>query len=115
MAGHCFIDRVIDDFPHQVVQAGGSGGADVHTGPGAHSFEPLEDRYVLSLVRFVSADGVYCHLVLSVRDGSVALRAGCVLIGDPRLVLPAHRWAPKNPTSQANLWDSGEIAAPLRR
>jgi hypothetical protein len=37
------VNGVIDDLVHQVVQAAGAGGADVHRRPLLHSLEPLKD------------------------------------------------------------------------
>ena len=42
VTGHGLVDRVVDDLPDQVVQSSLTGGADVHTGPLADCFEPLE-------------------------------------------------------------------------
>ena len=42
IAGHGFVDGVVDDFPDQVVQAAGGGVADVHAWAKAHGFEALE-------------------------------------------------------------------------
>ncbi len=41
--GERLVDRVVDDLPHEVVQAALAGGADVHAGPLAHRLEALED------------------------------------------------------------------------
>ena len=41
-AGHRLVDGVVDDLPHQVVQAALAGGADVHAGTFANGLEPLE-------------------------------------------------------------------------
>ena len=49
--GHRLIDGVVNDLVHQVMQALRAGGADVHTRPLAHGFEPLEDCDVLRAVR----------------------------------------------------------------
>ena len=43
VAGEGLVDRVVDDLPHQVVQAALAGGADVHAGALADRLEPLED------------------------------------------------------------------------
>jgi hypothetical protein len=40
--GHRLVDRVVDDFPDQMVQTARTGGADVHTGTLAHRVETLE-------------------------------------------------------------------------
>ena len=43
VAGHGFVDGVVDDFPHQMVQAHVSRRADVHRGTQAHGFETAEN------------------------------------------------------------------------
>ena len=43
VAGQRLVDGVVDDLPHQVVQAALAGGADVHAGALADRLEPLED------------------------------------------------------------------------
>ena len=43
VAGEGLVDRVVDDLPHEVVQAALAGGPDVHAGPLAHRLEALED------------------------------------------------------------------------
>ena len=43
VAGHRFVDRVVDDLPDQVVQAGEAGRTDVHAGPLADRIEAFED------------------------------------------------------------------------
>ena len=52
VTGHCFINRVIDDFVDKVVQASRTGGTDVHTRSFAHRLETLEDRDVFCAVLF---------------------------------------------------------------
>ena len=51
VAGHGLVDRVVDDLVHEVVQAAGARGPDVHAGPLADGFESFEDRDVLRAVR----------------------------------------------------------------
>ena len=46
-AGHRLVDRVVDDLPDQVVQAGRAGRTDVHARPFAHRIEALEHLDVL--------------------------------------------------------------------
>jgi hypothetical protein len=41
MAGQGFTYAVIDDFPHQMVQALAAGAADIHAGPLADRFQTL--------------------------------------------------------------------------
>ena len=43
VAGHRLVDRVVDDFPDEVMQAAGIGRADIHPGPAADGLETLED------------------------------------------------------------------------
>jgi len=43
VAGHRLVDRVVDDLPHQVVEAPLVGRADVHPGTLPNGLEPLED------------------------------------------------------------------------
>ena len=43
LAGHRLVDRVVDDFPDEVVQAAGVGRADVHARALANGLETLED------------------------------------------------------------------------
>ena len=50
IAGHCFIDGVVDHFPNEVMQAGQTSGADVHAGPLAHRIESFEDLNVFCTV-----------------------------------------------------------------
>ena len=54
VAGQRLVDGVVDDLPHEVVQAALAGGADVHAGALADGLEPLEDldrgRVVLALL-----------------------------------------------------------------
>jgi hypothetical protein len=50
MARECLVDRVVDHFPHEVVQAAGAGGSDVHAGPLADRLQTLQDGDVLSVV-----------------------------------------------------------------
>ena len=56
--GHRLVDGVVDHLPHQVVQAAGTGGADVHGGALAHRLETLEDGDVLGVVR---GRALRCH------------------------------------------------------
>src|SRR5690348_6927902 len=49
-ARHCFVDRVIDDFPHEMVQTHFAGRADVHRRTFADGFEAAQDFYGSSVV-----------------------------------------------------------------
>src|SRR6185312_15543046 len=42
VAGEGFVDTIVDDFPHQVVQAFDTGSADVHTWPLTYRLKPLK-------------------------------------------------------------------------
>ena len=44
--GHGLVHRVVHDLPHQVVQAVGTGRADVHPGPLADRLQALQDGHV---------------------------------------------------------------------
>ncbi len=50
VTGHRFVDRVVDDLPHQVVQTALTGGADVHARSFADGLEPLQNRDGLGAV-----------------------------------------------------------------
>src|SRR4029453_4481456 len=50
VAGHGLVDRVVDDLPHEVVQARRTGRADVHAGALADRLPALEDLHVLGPV-----------------------------------------------------------------
>src|SRR5688572_33298501 len=46
-AVHGFVDRVVENLPDQVVQAGRADAADVHAGPLTYRLQPFEYGYVL--------------------------------------------------------------------
>ena len=50
VTGHRLVDGVVDDLPHQVVESGGSGRADVHPRAPTDGHETLEDRDILRAV-----------------------------------------------------------------
>ncbi len=50
VAGQRLVDGVVDDLVDQVVQARGTGRADVHAGALAHRLQALEDGDVLGAV-----------------------------------------------------------------
>ena len=50
VAGEGLVDRVVDDLVDEVVKAARAGRADVHAGPFADRFQPLEDGDVLGAV-----------------------------------------------------------------
>ena len=88
MAGHRLVDRVVDDLPHEVMQAADVGRADVHARPTPDGLEALEDLDGVGAVARVPLDvaGRWCagrwHVLELV--GSAALRAH-------RIVLPVRR------------------------
>ena len=41
--GHGLVDGVVDDLPHEVVQAGRTRGTDIHTGADANGLKALKD------------------------------------------------------------------------
>ena len=49
-ARHRLVDRVVNNLPHQVVQAHRTGGADVHAGALAHRLQTLKDLNVFGTV-----------------------------------------------------------------
>ena len=51
VAGHSFVDRVIDDLVDQVVQTPLPSGPDVHTGPLADGIQAFEDGDRASVIR----------------------------------------------------------------
>ena len=55
IAGEGFVDRVVDDLVHQMVEAARPGGADVHAGTFADRVEALEDGDVLLVVPLFGA------------------------------------------------------------
>ena len=50
VAGHGLVDGIVDDLPHQVVETGGAGRADVHPGPFPDRVQPLQNGDVLGAV-----------------------------------------------------------------
>ena len=50
VAGHCFIDAVVDDLPDKMVQTLGRRRADVHARPLADGFQSVEDLNVVVAV-----------------------------------------------------------------
>ncbi len=57
VAGHGLVDRVVDDLPHEVVEPGRAGRADVHARPLAHGIEPFEHLDVLGRIVATRAAG----------------------------------------------------------
>ena len=43
VAVHRLVDRVVENFPDEMMQAGGADAADVHAGPFADRLEPFEN------------------------------------------------------------------------
>jgi hypothetical protein len=58
MTGHRFIDRLVDNFVHEMVQARRARRADVHTWSLPDCFESFKDLNVFSAVLF----GGLCHV-----------------------------------------------------
>ena len=52
-----FVDRVVHNFPEQVVQTAGRGGADIHAGTHTDGFQPLQYLNIPGVV------GLRCHEV----------------------------------------------------
>ena len=50
-ARHCFVDGIVHHLVHKVMQAGRSGGTDVHAGPLSHCLQAFKDLNLLSTVR----------------------------------------------------------------
>ena len=50
VAVHGFVDRVVEDFPDEVVQPGGADAPEVHAGALANRLEPFENGYVFCCV-----------------------------------------------------------------
>ena len=50
VSGQCFVDCVIDDLIDEVVQTGGGGRADIHTGSFPHCFQTLQNLNLLRAV-----------------------------------------------------------------
>ena len=77
IAGERFVDRVVDNFVNQMVQANLAGRTDVHRGTFAHGFHPAEDFDRVGVV--VSVAPVYgrklCGFWLSFVDGSDFFRS----------------------------------------
>ena len=48
VAVHRLINRVVEDFPDEMMKAGGADTADVHAGTLPNRLEPLENRNVFS-------------------------------------------------------------------
>ena len=75
VAGHRLVDRVVDDLPHQVVQAALAGGADVHARTFADGLQTLEngDRFGAVLVGSILLLGSHVERVslgFAMRQGS---------------------------------------------
>ena len=98
-ARHGFVDRVVDHFPHQVVQSRRPGRADVHPRTLAHGLESFEDRDITlavgTVLRSCNSINLYRHRrALSKRQFS---RCG----SNPRTMVPGipHPNASSYPTA----------------
>src|SRR6185437_15806442 len=49
-ASHEFVDRIVDDFPEQVVHAAVVGAADVHARAAAHPIQPFQDLDLIGVI-----------------------------------------------------------------
>ena len=81
VAGEGLVHRVVDDLPHEVVQAALTGRADVHAGPLAHGVEAFEDLDRLGVVgrgglELGGCDGRGYGSVRSVGSGGRVLGSG---------------------------------------
>ena len=68
--GQGFVDGVVHDLVHQMVQAGRTGGTDIHAGAFAHSLQTFQDLDLCAAVGMVGggfavgfADDIFCHEV----------------------------------------------------
>ncbi len=62
VAGQVLVDRVVDHFPHQVVESPRIGAPDVHPGPFANGFEALQCGDIPGVIpRFRVQLVVLCH------------------------------------------------------
>ena len=77
VAVHRLVDRVVERFPDQVVQAGAADAADVHAGALANRLEPFEDGDVFSCVS-------RCHCGKLYRCLRSAFRCLRFSLGSPR-------------------------------
>ena len=84
-AGHGLVDRVVDDLPHQVVQAALIGRPDVHPGASTDGLETLED--------LDAGGGVVgpCGLRLAGGGGPAVRCRGPLPIADVRHAVPPMR------------------------
>ena len=76
VSGHCFVDRVIDDLPHEVVQTTLAGGADVHAGTFADGLQTFENSDGIGVVRRLGALLSGRRSLLSGRHGRQHLLGG---------------------------------------
>ena len=73
-AVHRFVDRVVENLPHQMVQAGAAHAADVHAGPLANGLQTFEDRDVFRRIGRHSGTRWYYGLIgLVASIGSIGL------------------------------------------
>ena len=61
--GECLVNRIVYDFIHEMVQADGTGGPDVHRRALANGLQPLENLNLLGVVHI-------CRTVVSWWDDS---------------------------------------------
>ena len=84
VAGECFVDGVVDNFVHEVMQTTCGCGADVHTGTKPNGFETLERGQtigVVTVMRLFAAVGHVlgwgCNASPEPRSASWLRRRGC--------------------------------------
>ena len=70
VAGQCFVDGVVHDLVDQMVQAALAGGADIHAGTLADSFQTLQDLNFAGVILVVGSgfgicagDDFFCHFL----------------------------------------------------
>ena len=73
-AGQRLVDRVVDDFVDEMMQPGRTGRPDVHRGPLADRFQPLEDLDLVGAVVFAGVLGAPWPLL---PGGHVGAWSGC--------------------------------------
>ena len=61
-AGQRLVDGVVDDLIDQMVQTGGGGGADIHTGPLAHRLQTFQHLDLRSVIFLFQLFDIVCHI-----------------------------------------------------
>ena len=81
LAGQRLVDRVVDDLPHEVVQAARTRRPDVHAGSLAHRLETLEDGDVLRVIAAL-VGGLIGHETPLIQHDAPAVARGVQTGGD---------------------------------